>query len=162
MNKDTLINIRVNKSLKEAFQTIIEQDGYTMSDIMEATMRVIVKRGYVPINLRPHLPPSKSPIITIPSIKTAIENVLAEMDYGDKVKTISLFGSYSRGMATPKSDIDLLLEAERGFSIFDLGDLQNKLEKTLGKKVEIATNTNDVNFMNQINMEKIQLYERRT
>lgn len=160
MNKDTLINIRVNKSLKEAFQSIIEQDGYTMSDIMEATMKDIVKRGFIPINLRSKLPPSKSIIVPIPSIKTAIENIIAGMDYKDKIKTISLFGSYSRGMATPKSDIDILLETERGFSIFDLGDLQNKLEKTLGKKVDIATNTGDEYFMNHISKEKIQLYSR--
>lgn len=160
MNKDTLINIRVNKDLKEAFQKIIEIDGYTMSDLLEATMRDIVKRGYIPIGLRSKLPPSRSGIITIPSIKIAIENIIAGMDNKDKIKAISLFGSYSKGLATPKSDIDLFLEADRGFSIFDLGDLQNKLEKILGKKVEIATNTDDEYFMNYINKEKIQLYSR--
>ncbi|MCL5775036.1 MAG: nucleotidyltransferase family protein [Patescibacteria group bacterium] len=51
----------------------------------------------------------------------------------------SLFGSIARGEADEKSDVDILVELPKGKSLFDLIDLQDKLETTLGKKVDIGT-----------------------
>ena len=45
MNKDTLINLRVNKSIKEEFQSVVEREGFTMSEVLEASMRDIIKRN---------------------------------------------------------------------------------------------------------------------
>lgn len=51
----------------------------------------------------------------------------------------SLFGSYARGEATDKSDIDILVEFSGGKSLLDLVDLEFKLEGVLGKKVDLVT-----------------------
>ena len=77
-----------------------------------------------------------------------------------KIKNASLFGSYSKGTATPSSDVDLFIDIDDNFSLFDLADLQRELEKSLGKKVDIVTRTDDEYFTNHIKKEKIQIYER--
>ncbi len=51
----------------------------------------------------------------------------------------SIFGSYVRGENREDSDIDILVELPRGKSLFDLADLQYRLEEALGKKVDILT-----------------------
>lgn len=79
-----------------------------------------------------------------------------------KIKSISLFGSYSKGTATPSSDIDLFLDVDEGFSLFELADLQIGLEKVLGKKVDLVTRKDDDYFINEIKRDEIKLYERRS
>ncbi|MBI4079498.1 MAG: nucleotidyltransferase family protein [Candidatus Levybacteria bacterium] len=70
----------------------------------------------------------------------------------DKIKTIAipilkeagvtrsaLFGSYVRGEQTDKSDIDMLVEYPKGTTLFDVVDLQDKLEEAFGKKVDLVS-----------------------
>jgi Predicted nucleotidyltransferases len=74
-------------------------------------------------------------------VTTAIEKLkplLAER-YG--VETIGVFGSYSRGEQTQKSDIDILVtfreDAHPGF--FKFLELEEFLEKELGVKVDLVS-----------------------
>lgn len=158
MKKDTLINLRVNQDLKEAFQEVVETQGFTMSEVLEASMKDVVMRDKVPLYLSTKIKRRRNGNITIPFIKACLEQALKD---DNKVKTVSLFGSYSKGTATPSSDIDLFIDVEDNYSLFDLADLQNKLEKSLGKKVDLTTRTDDEYFINHIQKEKIQLYEKR-
>jgi len=50
-----------------------------------------------------------------------------------------LFGSYARGEATKRSDIDILIKFGAGKSLLDLTNLELKLEKKLGKRVDLLT-----------------------
>ncbi|WP_267926534.1 nucleotidyltransferase family protein [Desulfolithobacter dissulfuricans] len=52
---------------------------------------------------------------------------------------IRVFGSVARGNESPQSDIDLLVKLEAGCSLLDLGGALVKLEKLLGRKVDIVT-----------------------
>ena len=54
------------------------------------------------------------------------------------IKEIGLFGSFSDGSFTDKSDIDILIELERpiGWKIFSL---EIYLEKILGRKIDLVT-----------------------
>jgi uncharacterized protein len=54
------------------------------------------------------------------------------------VSKIGLFGSYAKGKANAKSDIDLVIEFERpiGFRFFELVEY---LENLLGQKVDVLT-----------------------
>ena len=160
MKKDTLINLRINNELKEDFQSVIERDGFTMSQVIEACMKDIVARNIIPINIRSKIERKRNVVVTIPFIKECLENAIAKND-NNKIKSVSLFGSYSKGTSTSSSDIDLFLDVEDDFSLFDLADLQIELEKILGKKVDLVTKTDDECFVNHIQKEKIQLYERR-
>lgn len=51
----------------------------------------------------------------------------------------SVFGSYTREENKKDSDIDILVDLPRGKSLFDLSDLQMKLENALRKKVDLVT-----------------------
>ena len=55
------------------------------------------------------------------------------------VKKAGLFGSFARGDATKKSDIDLLIEFKGKKSLLDLAGLKLELEETFGRKVDIVT-----------------------
>jgi len=51
---------------------------------------------------------------------------------------VRVYGSVARGAAHPKSDIDLLVEFERGRSLVDEVELQQELELLLGYRVDLA------------------------
>ena len=54
------------------------------------------------------------------------------------VKRSSLFGSVVRGEEKRGSDIDMLIEPPKGMSLFGFVDLQQKLEKAIGRKVDLG------------------------
>ena len=51
---------------------------------------------------------------------------------------VGVYGSVARGAAQPRSDIDLLVEFERGRSLVDEVELQQELELLLGYRVDLA------------------------
>ena len=55
------------------------------------------------------------------------------------VKKAALFGSITKGEATEKSDIDLLVEFEGRKSLLDLVGLKLELEELLEREVDILT-----------------------
>jgi uncharacterized protein len=55
-----------------------------------------------------------------------------------KVKRAGVFGSYARGQQTSVSDVDLLVDAPENLSIYDLVGLQQELEETLGRRVDLV------------------------
>lgn len=54
------------------------------------------------------------------------------------VNRSSIFGSYVRGEAKKTSDIDILIDAPEGMSLFDFVGLQQRLGEALGKKVDLG------------------------
>jgi predicted nucleotidyltransferase len=50
-----------------------------------------------------------------------------------------VFGSVLRGLDTDGSDLDLLVDAQPGATLFDLGSLQVELESLLGIPVDLLT-----------------------
>lgn len=66
------------------------------------------------------------------------ENNFMKKKFG--VKKIGIFGSVARGEAKEKSDVDVLVEFEKGKSSFDnFMDLSFFLENLFGKKVDLIT-----------------------
>lgn len=98
--------------------------------------------------------------ISAPFIKACLDEIL-EKTNNPKIKSVSLFGSYAKGTAKASSDVDLFLDVDEGFDLFDFAELQIELERALGKRVDITTRTDDEYFMSHIQRERIQLYERR-
>ena len=157
MNKDNGLYIRVSSDLKEAFQNVVEKEGFNVSETIEASMKDVVRRGRVPSNMRPKMKPHKQRIISIPEIKKCLDNVLFKKK---NVKRASLFGSYATGEATAKSDIDIYLEVEDHFSLFDQAEVKIKLQDILKKDVDVITGSNDKAFLDHVNRTRIVLYER--
>lgn len=52
---------------------------------------------------------------------------------------IRIFGSVARGEDTAKSDIDLLVDSDKGCTLLDIGGAIVKLQELLGRKVDIVT-----------------------
>ena len=74
-------------------------------------------------------------IYTIDEIAAAVAPVSER--YG--IESIVLFGSYARGEATAKSDIDLLISYKRLTGAFALGGVYAELEEVLGKPVDVVS-----------------------
>jgi uncharacterized protein len=55
------------------------------------------------------------------------------------VRNIRVFGSVARGEATPDSDLDLLVDAERGHGYFDMAGFALGVEDELGVMTQVAT-----------------------
>ncbi|MFN3997371.1 helix-turn-helix domain-containing protein [Algoriphagus sp.] len=55
-----------------------------------------------------------------------------------QVQKAWIYGSFSRKDDGPKSDVDIAVQADPTFSYFDLLEIQNELEKTINRKVDIG------------------------
>lgn len=58
-------------------------------------------------------------------------------EYG--IKYAALFGSVSRGDDKPESDVDILVRLGRPMGLFAYIGLVHKMEKELGRKVDLVT-----------------------
>lgn len=54
-------------------------------------------------------------------------------------KNVRIFGSAARGASRPGSDLDVLVELDRGRSLLDLIALKQDLEDALGLSVDVVT-----------------------
>jgi len=73
---------------------------------------------------------------TLSSIKKRSLPILQRHD----IKRAAIFGSFARGEAKARSDVDFLIEYKsKNKSLFDLVNLKSELENSLGRKVDIIT-----------------------
>lgn len=52
---------------------------------------------------------------------------------------LAVFGSVARGESTPTSDIDFLVEARKGTTMFDLVRLQDVFQQVLSREVDVVS-----------------------
>jgi predicted nucleotidyltransferase len=72
-----------------------------------------------------------------------------------------IFGSFARGDNNESSDIDIVIEADHGFSYFQLADVQYQAEEKLKIKIDIGfKNVMKPEIMQQIHDDLILIYER--
>ncbi len=55
-----------------------------------------------------------------------------------KVETIAIFGSYSRGEQTPKSDLDIVVTFSEPIGVYRFIEVEEFLEEKLGVKVDLV------------------------
>ncbi|MCL1947688.1 MAG: nucleotidyltransferase domain-containing protein [Chitinivibrionia bacterium] len=77
----------------------------------------------------------------------------------DNIERIFLFGSYARGDAKAKSDIDFRIDVSRGTGYFKLSEIYGDFENSFKTKVDLLT-TGALNsdFLTKIAKEEILLY----
>ncbi len=69
------------------------------------------------------------------SQKKQLSRILKQHD----VRRAEVFGSFARGDATAKSDLDILIDMRGRKSLFDLVGLKLDLEDRFGRSVDIVT-----------------------
>lgn len=72
-------------------------------------------------------------VLTIADIKRKAVPLLKKND----VVKAGIFGSYARGEAKKRSDVDILIKQEGRKGLLNLVNLQFKLEEKLGRKVDL-------------------------
>jgi hypothetical protein len=73
-----------------------------------------------------------------PTIEEIRQKVAAPMSRRGVVHA-SIFGSVARGEATASSDVDFLVEFEKGRTLVDLAGLRLDLREVLDRDVDVAT-----------------------
>ena len=58
---------------------------------------------------------------------------------GHGLLNVRIFGSVARGDDTPQSDIDFIVDLEKGRTLLDIGGALVKLQELLDRKVDIVT-----------------------
>ena len=72
-------------------------------------------------------------------LKQRIHAAMERAPHRDRVRRVSLFGSYLYGAQTVDSDIDLLVEFAQPIGYFGLTELQQYLEQTMGHHIDLVT-----------------------
>ncbi|HTD39481.1 MAG TPA: nucleotidyltransferase family protein [Mucilaginibacter sp.] len=54
------------------------------------------------------------------------------------IKRAAIFGSFSKGNATPTSDIDLLIEPGEKFTLFKMLQLEQEISELISRKVDLV------------------------
>lgn len=95
------------------------------------------------------------------SIQTIKKIIISILKRHGVVKA-AIFGSFIRGEAKRKSDIDILIEFKGGKSLLDLVGLKLDLEDALGRKVDILTYKSLHPLLKDIILkEQKMIYEKR-
>ena len=161
MSKDTNIIIRTDSDIKKEFLEIVYKNGHTASNVLNAFIVDIVEKNKIPNNILTKLKPVKrKEIISIPYIKKCLSEILEKSKKDKDINKAYLFGSYARGEETSLSDVDIRLEVNDNFTLFDLTEIAYNLEEKLNKKVDIITSGNlDELLYEEIKKEEICIYE---
>ena len=76
---------------------------------------------------------------TIKTIKSLIEKKRISLETRYHIKALGIFGSYSKGKSSPKSDLDMLVEFSEPPTLFQFIQLERQLGRILGIKVDLVT-----------------------
>jgi len=68
------------------------------------------------------------------NLKEKIKKILKK----NKVKKAGIFGSYDRGENKKNSDIDILIEVDKDYSLLDLARMKIQLEKAIKRNVDLV------------------------
>lgn len=88
-----------------------------------------------------------------------LRHIITPIAHAHGVKSVSLFGSYSRGEASANSDVDLKIEKGQLRSLFQLTGFRLAVEDALKLPVDLVTSeASDPVFLEAIQKEEVLLY----
>jgi predicted nucleotidyltransferase len=88
-----------------------------------------------------------------------IRDIVSPIAESHGVDRVYLFGSYARGDAIWKSDVDFRIDSGRIRTLFDLGGFYDDLEKSLRKPIDIvASDAMSGEFRDNIRSEEVVIY----
>lgn len=83
-------------------------------------------------------PPAQRPR-PLPEVLAVLRGLQEEARQRYRAEIVGVFGSYARGEARRRSDLDVLVRFLEGASLFDLVGLADFLEENLGLKVDVVS-----------------------
>ncbi len=75
---------------------------------------------------------------TLEELKSKLEAIKPTLKAHYKVETIGIFGSYSRGEQTEKSDLDILVTFSGPIGLYRFIEVEGFIKKKLGVKVDLV------------------------
>lgn len=88
-----------------------------------------------------------------------LRRIIAPIAIAHGVKSVLVFGSYSRGSASENSDVDLKIEKGRLRSLFQLSGFRPAVEDALQLPVDmVTTEASDPDFLEMIQKDEVVLY----
>lgn len=74
-----------------------------------------------------------------PMLKEEIKEKIISILVKHGIKRILVFGSYARNEATPKSDLDLIVDFPEGTSLLDHVGIEMELSEALNMKIDLLS-----------------------
>lgn len=153
--KNNNIIIRIDDVLKKEFQNIISENGFTVSDVLIAFIKDVVKKKKLPLNLLSKLNENRfASFISIPEIKKEVEKEIEE--YKDSITKVYLFGDFALGKVTKKSTVSLKLEVNDEFNKECLTLIRENLINSLHRNVDLKLN-DELTFEEQDSIKKEEI-----
>lgn len=151
----TTVSARLDTATKESAESILSALGLSHSSAIAALYSQIVLQRGMPFEIR--IPQEKkADVLTYQQIRNAIKEIAPQYD----IERVWLFGSYARGEASEKSDVDLLID-KGGLKGMEIGGFIYDLEQSLGSGVDVVTTTGmSEKFHEKIKADKDLIYER--
>ena len=89
-----------------------------------------------------------------------IKKIVVPIAYSYGVRRLYLFGSYAKGTANEKSDVDLLVEKGKPMSLLKLSGMRQMVQEALNLSVDLVTTAGiGEDFRREIAGTEILLYE---
>lgn len=154
-----VLSIRMDEQTKKEFARFCEEVGMSVSTAVNLFARQSLRERKIPFEIS--LANAPSQVLD----RAIIASSVAKSATGfSAISSVTLFGSYARGEANPKSDIDLRItyDPEGRFSIMNLAAFVDEIERSTGKSVDVVSTHNIENeeLANAIEREGVLLYER--
>jgi len=90
-----------------------------------------------------------------------LKSIITPIAIRHGVESVSLFGSYAKGIASVQSDVDLKIEKGMLRSLFQLSGFRRDVEDALKLSVDVVTGTSsDRDFLQSIQKDEVLLYQR--
>ena len=88
-----------------------------------------------------------------------LKHIISPIALAHGVKSVSLFGSYSKGYATADSDVDLKIEKGQLRTLFQICSFRLAVEDALKCPVDLITSeASDPAFLKMIEKDEVLLY----
>ena len=167
MKKNTTLLIRINEDLKKQIQDIADKNGVSVSEIINVYLTDIARKGDINLITKGKLGVIAREMnkgkLDFFAIKRAIEEAINKCELQEKIDKVYLYGSYARGEATDKSDIDLRL-VTHDISLFEIGYFGYEIKEKTGKEVDVSNEKPeklDPVFYANVKKDEICIYEKK-
>lgn len=79
-----------------------------------------------------------APPVTRDALVVRLKEAKARLAESYRIRSLGLFGSYARGTASRRSDIDILVSFKEAPTLFTFVRLKRELERALGRRVDLV------------------------